>query len=242
MTTQPPSSSTPINRRADFVQLLVGQSTDLKEHPTADMLQTYVDAQLAGLPYQTEYPTIAQHLDACVACAEAYGHLYELALAEQEQRLLVPEALPTPDLAFLQSVQQPTWLDQIRAAVTLVGQQLTLQLTPELLPGLQPGLAGGALRAPDDEARFREQLIDLDDEALPLTLAAYRDAQQPTHCILEVTIAPPDRTWPDLADIAVTITVSDETRMARTDAWGLAVFTNVLVEQLAHLQVHADLG
>ena len=243
MTTTPPSSlpSRP-NRQAELAQVLRWQASELAQHPSADQLQLYVEAQLRGLPYQTDHADLAHHLDGCVACAEAYGRLYELMLAEEQATVALPERIPAADLAFLQPLPQTTWLAQIRAAIKLVGQQLTLQLSPDLLPGLQPTLAGGTLRAPSDEERYHEQILALDDEALPLNIAAYRDGQQPAHCLLEITVTPPDRSWPDLADIVVTLHIAGGRRSAVTDAWGLAVFADVPIEQLAEMQVTVDLS
>ena len=193
MTTSPSSKN---QRRAELVRLLI-QPVDDARHPTVDQLAMYIESQLAGLPYQTEYADLAHHLDTCVACAEAYARLYELVHAEQQTQTTTPSRIPEADLAFLQPVSQATWLEQIRAAIVMAGEQLTLQLDPALLPRLQPAVATGTLRAAETEARYQEQILELNEEALPLTMAAYRDKQQPDHCLLEITVAPPGVAGPN---------------------------------------------
>jgi len=251
----PLSSNQPSsNQQAELARVLAWRENPT-QHPTTEGLQSYAEAQLRGASYQTDYPELARHLDACVACAEAYAHLYELLLAEQGESLTVPEEIPGADLAFLQPVAPRTLATQIRNAIEVVGQRLTFQLRPDFLPGLQPAFGGAAFRAPSDEERYQEQILDLSDEAFniafnaeaeaeaefPLAIVAYRDAQLPDNALLEITISPPDRGWPDLADIEVTIHLAAESRSAITDAWGLAVFTDVPIVQLAEMRIEAAL-
>lgn len=242
MTTTSPSPTTPPsrNRQAALARVLTWQE-DSAPHPAMEELQRYVEAQLRGTSYETDYAVLAYHLDACVVCAEAYSHLYELILGEETESLALPERVPEADLTFLQPTAQTDLATQIRNAIEVVGQRLTFQLRSELLPGLQPTLAGATFRLSNDEERYHELILELNDEELPLTVAAYRDMRQPSHCLLEITIAPPDRSWPDLADIEVTVQLSGENYTAPTDAWGLAVFTGVPITELAEMRVEAAL-
>ncbi len=77
--------------------------------------------------------------------------------------------------------------------------------------------------------------------ASPIGLAAYRDAQHPAECLIEARVRLPDRSWPDLGDIPVTLIVAGERREATTDAWGLASWEGVPIARLSELQVEVTL-
>lgn len=227
-------------QQVTLVRVLNWQPTAEEPAHYTDQLHDYIAAQLAGEPYRTQFPTIALHLDACVECAELYDRLYVAALAVQQDTLPLPVLLPEPDLSFLAPLT-PSLLDQMRSAFRRIGEQLTLHLTPDLLPTLRPALATAALRAPTAEARYHELLLELTGDEWPFTLRAYRDAQQPDACLVEVQLTLPDRTWPDLGEIGVQLTGPMTPRTALTDAWGLAVFENVPVTSLAELQITVTL-
>jgi hypothetical protein len=210
-----------------------------------DHLDDYIAAQLAGEDYATLLPAVAAHLDACSECATAYARLYELEVAEATGRLPQPARLPIPDLSFLQSGRlpgsQPSLADQLRAAVTHLGDRLRFQLSADLLPLLQPLPAVG-LRAPAGEGRYGEQLLSLDPDpalqaSIPFQLAAYRDARRPELCLVEVTAAPPGRSWPDLVGITARLAWPDAEQQAITDAWGLASFEGIPADSLDQLVI-----
>jgi len=226
--------------QADLARVLAWSLAEQQIHYT-DQLHDYIAAQLAGAPYRAQFPAIALHLDGCVECAELYDRLYLAALAEQQAQLAAPAVLPEPDLTFLQPAALPTLLAQVQSAFQRIGARITLQLTPDLLPALRPALATAALRAPTDEARYHDVLLELTGDEWPLTLRAYRDAQQPDTCLVEVQLTLPDRAWPNLGDLAVTLHRQDKQRTLLTDAWGLAVFEEVAVAELAELQVEVVL-
>jgi hypothetical protein len=142
---------------------------------------------------------------------------------------------------------QVALFEQVRAAVQRVGETIRLQLTPELLPGLRPAYALATVRSPADEQRYGERLLSLEpNEELakdwPVTVTAYRDAQNTTRCLVEVTVEPPGRGWPELEGIGVTLTVDGEQRRSTTDAWGLASFEDIAVSSLATLQIQIESG
>jgi len=234
----------PKNGQTQLVRALTQPAdANVCDHIVAQ-LDDYIDAQLAGEAYVEQYPEVALHLDACETCAELYAALYDLARAEATDSLPQPAHTPDPDLNFL-TTETPAPLERLRSAVQQIGERLVLQLTPDLLPPLRPALSGAARRKPADEDRYAEVLLQLDAEqmgaAWPAALAAYRDAQQPDHCLVEVEVAPPGRAWPDLADIPVMLAWDAEERNALTDAWGLAVFEGVPVTALAEIRVEMEL-
>jgi hypothetical protein len=217
-----------------------------------NQLDEYVTEQLAGKDYMARFPSLAMHLDTCPDCADAYARVYELALAEAAGRLPQPEHLPDPDLSFL--LPQATgalspaalqdWLrtialtERLQTALRRVGDRFILQLSGELLPLLRPSLAAAPIRAPSDAARYGEVLLTLDAGEglypdLPVTLTVYRDNHHPETCLVEMVIEPPDRSWPELKGIGVTMIVAGERRKATSDAWGLVAFEGVSIAQLA---------
>jgi hypothetical protein len=224
-------------------------------------LADYVSVQCSGEDYVAHYSTVAAHLDSCLNCASAYARLYELELAARADELPSLDRLPEPDLGFLLPVadepapasvlrhrlQLEAWREKLREALQRVGARITLQLSADLLPLLRPAPATAATRAPADAGRFSEVLLQLDPAELPgvnnpIGLAAYRDAEHPAECLIEVRVILPDRSWPDLGGIPVALIVAGERREATTDAWGLASWEGVPIARLSELQVEVILA
>ena len=145
---------------------------------------------------------------------------------------------------------QSSLLEQLRDAVQQVGERISLQLSAAFLPMLRPAYALSATRGPGGnqggDQRYSELLLQLQPEATlqmvwPVALAAYRDAQQPTVCLIEVTVEPTDRAWPELEGIVVTLTLGEEARTATTDPWGLVSFADVPVVALGEMNVAVKL-
>jgi hypothetical protein len=223
-------------------------------------LDEYIAAQLAGEDYVARFAHVAVHLDACPDCAGAYARLYELERAEAANRLPQPDQLPDPDLGFLrhpaaetlsptarQDLLKPADLaEQLRNAIRRTAERLTLQLSANLLALLRPSPTALLTRAPADTERYGEVLLSLEpaivpDLDIPLTLTAYRDAHQPEMCLVEAIVEPADRSWPDLGGIRVTLLLAGEKREAITDAWGIASFEGVRINDLADMTVEVTL-
>ena len=205
-------------------------------------LHDYVLAQLNGEDYRQQFAWTAVHLDGCVACAEAYALVYETALAEAQGHLPQPAHTPEPDLSFLQPAP---WLTAFRAALEVSAARLTLQLNDTLLTLLAPQPELAATRAVDD-GRYTPRLLELTPDqaaaaAVPFTLAAYADRQQPDLCLVEITVQPPGQSWPDLGGRAVTLRAAGQTITAATDDWGTAVFPDIPRSALTALRIEIEL-
>lgn len=229
-------------RRALLARALQARPDEAECQRCLNQLDDYVAAQLAGDDEAARFPEVAFHLDACVECAGAYARLYELALAEAANQLPQPDRAPAPDLSFLRPSPLTALAEKIRSAVRRAGERFTLQLSADLLPLLRPAPVFAPVRARTAEERYAEVLLTLEpDETLrrdlPFALVAYRDAQQPDLCLLEITVQPLGQSWPDLAGIGVAITIAGQRREAVTDAWGLASLEGVPVAALPELLV-----
>ncbi len=202
-------------------------------------LDAYVQAQLAGTTYRTQFAWTAHHLDSCVPCAEAYALLYEVALAEANGRLPHLAHIPAPDLSFLQA--QPGWVATLRAALTAAPRRLVLQLNEALARLLAPAPAPAFTRAVED-GRYIPKLLELtpdqaQEAALPFTLTAYADRQQPDRCLVEISVQPPGQSWPNLGGYQVTVAAGEETFTDETDDWGTAVFLDIPLAKLNNLKI-----
>ena len=225
-----------------------------------NQLPDYVTTQLSGADYQAQFRDVAVHLDTCVECASVYARLYELELATMEGRLPQSSQTPTPDLSFLlpgspgkvtpavlrARLKATALAELVRSALRRAGDRLVLQLTPALLALAQPEPALAPVRAPGDAERYGKVLLWLEPPEppradMPIGLAAYLDARQTDTCLVEVTVAHPERSWPDLGGITVGLRWDGERREADTDAWGLAAFQNVPVSQLGYIAVEVRL-
>ncbi len=222
-----------------FLAMLRQQPGETDCRLCLSQLHDYVVTQQAGEDIQRQFAWTRQHLDSCVACAEAYGRLYEMILAEEQNQLAQPEHVPAPDLSFLAVTPHlPTLLGQ---AIQQRGQRLTLQLN-QLLTGLLVPSPQAALTRSTGQGRYSQKLLELmpdqlPDAPLPLTLTAFADEEQSGRCLVEVTVEPPGISWPDLAGRKVILTVEASAQTAETDEWGTAVFPNILIQDLDTLRL-----
>ncbi|MFN8475751.1 MAG: hypothetical protein U0822_26450 [Anaerolineae bacterium] len=227
-------------RRDKLIEAIETQHNDDACVECLAQLADYVDAQFAGQDYTVLFPAVAFHLDACTQCSGAYARFYDTEWAARMNALPALARIPEPDLSFLGG---ESMAERLQAAFRRVGGRLTLTLSPDLLPLLRPAPSAAALRAPQDTRRYGETLLALDPTPdLPIGLAAYRDAQQPDHCLVEVTVEPPDRAWPDLGGIEVALATRDREQFGLTDDWGLAAFEDVAVDDLNGLMVQVALA
>ena len=244
------SSDPSFNKRLQRLRQALETPAEADHQACLDSLDAYIASQLRGEDYGAAYPQTALHLERCLDCAAAYARLYAVQLAEQSGALASLPARPAPDLSFL----RPAWaepagatlLERLGSALQQAGDRLSLRLSSELLALLQPGPALAAARGGEQGERYRELLLSLDPEeaglpGLPLALKAYRDALHPQACLLEVTVTPPGRAWPDLAGTQVTLELPGERRTAITGAWGLVSFEDVPVAALPDIVVEVAL-
>lgn len=219
-----------------------------KPDPTAcktclDQIDDYIAAQLAGADYTGLFPEVADHLDACVACAAAYARLYEL------ERLAVlpdPAEIPEPDLSrLLQKSLRSVLARQMQRG----RERLQLRLSEVLLTLLVPSPASAATRSAgrDHRLRYRLSRKQASEVDLPFRFQVYEDGERPGLGLVEVTVEPPGQSWPDLGGRTVFLSYEGERRRETTDAWGVAVFRDVPLAQLGAATVAttattADLG
>jgi hypothetical protein len=205
-----------------------------------DALEGYVDAQLAGEGYQALLPTVAAHLDSCVECAVSYAVLYEVRLAEA-RGALPSVAAPPPDLSFLP--QRQGLAELLVGALRRAGDTLRLALSEPLLDALRdaPRPPALALRDADDEPLFALDLATPDPLVERLTLAAYAESS-PGSCQVQVSVALPGRSWPQLAGLPVRLVSRNLERSALTDPWGEASFERIPLTALPGLSVELALA
>lgn len=229
----------PDNRAQAFWAMLRYKPTEADCTLCLSQLEAYIQTQLSRPAAAAEFGWLRQHLDSCPACAEAYGLLYELAWAEEQGRLPQPPHIPNPDLYFLRS--PPDWLKPLREALQITPEQIRLQFNETLARLLPPPTATAPTRTAGD-GRYQSKLLELTPDqaqsvAIPFTLTAYADQQQPDHCLVEITVQLPGRSWPDLGGYQVTVTAAGQTFMAETDDWGTAVFPDLPRSELEKLAI-----
>lgn len=215
-----------------------------------DQIEGYVEAQLAGADYRGRFPGLARHLDQCVACAESYALVYEDLAAEGR----VEGALPAPDLSFLEpgasGPLSPAELRLRRAggrlrellagALERVGATLRLRLSPALLAAAvppPPAMAYRAAAAPP----LHELTIERPAPGIAqLQLAIYAAPGDPSRRDLRVYVSLPDREWPDLAGIAITLRGPDQAWPLVSDPWGEALAAGLPADIVAQLSVEVE--
>jgi hypothetical protein len=215
-------------------------------------LNDYVESQLSGGDYRQAFSWTAQHLDGCVACAEAYERVYAWVWAEKNgyfDRLSTgslphPAPIPEPDLSFL--TPSPTLRETLQHALRQSRQRLTLQLDAALAALLIPPPSLAAARAGED-GRFGKQILSLTpaqtpETSLPFSLAAYADKENPDLCLVEITVEPPGLSWPDLGGREVSVGYGEVAFTELTDDWGTAVFAKIPLAALESLRLEIQLS
>jgi hypothetical protein len=204
-----------------------------------DLMGPYVEAQLAGQEYTRLFPAVARHLDGCVACAEAYGLLFDTLAAGE---LAAPAQIPEPDLSFLGPAEAAGPAELLRAALAdalrraAAGFRITL--TRPLLELLTPAQGmGQAVRGSEPAALLELALDEPAPQVAQLLLSVYPAAGAPEACDLRVQVRLQGRDWPDLAGVAVAVTAGELRREAATDGWGEALIEGLPRSALEGLQI-----
>lgn len=227
-------------RRQQLKEVLQTTTDEAACDVVLGQLDEYVAAQLNGRDPFPLFPHIAVHLDGCLLCSAAYGRLYRLALAEQNEALPIVQNPRQPNLSFLPPVL--SLADKLRTAVEKLHNGWRFHLSADLLPLLQPQPALMPVRAPTTDDRYAELLLSLEpDESLqtdlPFKLLVCRDAQSPADCLVEVWVQPHGRAWPHLAGFTVTLQLPDQTHQQSTNPWGVASFAQIPVKHLSNLTI-----
>lgn len=211
-----------------------------------DSMEAYISFQLDGEDYQARMPHVARHLDGCVSCAEAYALLYEARVAEIYQ----PTSIPIPDLSFLHTA--PADSDGVSLSALLqgslerVGTRLRLIFSQKLFdaltstPSTEPTLA---FRESSEPPSLINLVVENPSPGVAnMQITAYANPPDASVCTLRIQVALIERDWPDLADVSVRIQVHNKSRQTKTDPWGEALFEQVPIDALTHLQVEIDPG
>lgn len=213
-----------------LARILVDEPGERECAACLDGLEAYVAAQLAGENYAERFPAVAGHLDACVVCAELYGQLYEL--MADPANAPAPAAIPAPDLSFLPRRVDPA--AALSAAVERLADGLRLNLSGLLLDLFRPDLrAAPALRDAGPPPIFDLAVERPDGPITRVHVRALSAAGAPGRCAMRVQVELAGREWPELAGVAVTLSLSGERYELRTDAWGEAVFDDLPQDELA---------
>lgn len=213
-----------------LVNILKG---DESAHLSATELSAYVDAQMQ---YADDDPAFEQtriHLDSCVRCAEQYATLYDEAFDALVAQVRVP---PLP---FLR--RDPTLLERLQQAVRTQMTQVGIQFSAALNELLQPPPLATVRSG---TGRYERQLLQLstDDTAifspsLPYGVTVFADAEDATAMLVQVSIQPPDKEWPDLDGYRVTLTTGEISTTQETDAQGEVAFADVPRDALSDMQI-----
>ncbi len=204
-----------------------------------DTLEAYVGDQRAGRDYAALHPTTAHHLDACVECAEAYALLYDLAELPAAA-LPTPARIPPPDLSFLSAAAAAKLAELLRSALTHTGNQVRVQLSPTLITAGRAIPPSMAYRDAGTPALFTLAISDPTPAITQLQISAHATSTDASRCTLQAQITLPDRDWPDLAGINVRAVGTSGTLNAQTDAWGVALFTDLPTADLETLVIEVE--
>jgi hypothetical protein len=211
----------------------------------AEMVASYIDAELSGRDAATIYPAVKIHLESCAACQKEYAELKRLLQFEHSQTLHAPPVLATFDFSYLvretgetpatkpKDVAEHVWhLDEIGRLIIRFSDRLlqTLQAKPQSLTY--------AMERSDEEAdllyQFTLQQV-IEDRNIAITVSQMRDTSHFCTVIVEVDI-PSRGGWPNLTETVVVLKrgiTALQTQM--TDAFGKTAFRDISTDDLPQL-------
>lgn len=216
----------------------------LRSHPSEqtcdhciDQLDAFIAAQLSQDDFLKSFGDVAMHLDSCVLCSELYSRLYHLAEAEANGALPTPAYYPEFDFSFLG--HEEVELSTLRDALTHLSDGFIFQLSTQLNHLFRPS-AQSTVRLGKSDGLFGQQLLTIvppeeEDETFPLSVEAFVDVRDEMHCFVEVNVAPPGKSWPNLGGTAVTLRYDDVLLTAVTNQDGDALFEQIPLNKLEML-------
>jgi hypothetical protein len=229
----------------------VAEVDDAESYPTSldcdecdDLLDIYVDEELAGQDVEQAYPLIWRHLEGCVRCNQAYQLLLDSLSRERSQPssqefLRVPMS---PRLPFSASPSGNTpWMARLRSRIGGAPLGVVFAFNLSYLHSLLAPPALAAVRADDFLPSPASRLLLSDtvtvgEQNLVVEVTATRNPEEPEHLDLKAVIS----SSPRLSEkLWARLTWADQTRSAPVDTQGRVEFGAV---SLARLQAAVESG
>ncbi len=225
------------NQLARLKRAVIEDIDDIDFDVILPQLDAYAVAQLAGEPYTEQFADIALMLDQSAVLSSIYARVYDAAAQNDTADL----SIPAPNLDFL--TPRPSLAQLLHEAIRVNGNKIRFALSDALLPLLAPPPTPAlVLRGAADRQRYNKELLKLEqEEGRPFTLVAWQDSENDALCLVEVTVEPPGKMWPDLAGSSVCVTAAGNTYTETTDEWGLAAFEDIVVATLGALSIEIEI-
>ncbi len=113
--------------RRRLLEALIPDETFTHEEAQA-MLPDYVTDELLGRPVRELYPRLHRHLLHCQQCSAMYAAM----IADVEEEVPQPMAIPQPDLSFLSEIKLDAILKDVRGATKEALQSVVASAWPQL--------------------------------------------------------------------------------------------------------------
>jgi hypothetical protein len=217
-----------------------------------DLLPEYVRQELAHQPVEMLYPVVADHLQTCLDCEEAYDlefHRQGMLLSLPQAQALGNRAAVAHGMAEMMQGVQPvpvTWVETLweygrswRDELTGGWRQLELMLSHLRGPQTNaPALAGRLHAARDPEGDTSGASLHAAPESAQFELRVLwrRQAQSGEHCLLEVVITLYDR-FGDYSGVEVLLQTEDRVHVATTNALGKVEFGELTCADLGSMRL-----
>lgn len=220
-------------------------------HVSHEALSAFIDAELDDVLAIERYPDVYAHIRSCEWCRTTYEDLKKLLVLEQTGELVDPPGEASIDLSVLLQTEKAelveiapvdtqTTVQQKANSILWIlneGGQLIVSLSRTFVAGLQPSARPTFAKASTIELFEVTSPAIADD--LMVTMLARQGHDNPTHCMITVTVSIPSRGgWPNLAGTAVTLALDSEiVEKHITDAFGKVSFAPIPYEDLSRLRV-----
>jgi hypothetical protein len=197
-----------------------------------DNLPDYLLAETEGQAAGARWRAVARHLEMCPHCSTAYATMADLTVLAYGEQGAEPPVFPEPDFSFLhpETAKIPWHLNELK--------HLVIELSTELLEALPPPApAVVGLKSHQSPQRVLCEFSLEEVENIVVKVTAEEKRNDPTHCTVSVTVDIPSRGgWPNLTGTLVTLKKDQQDLTSQlTDAFGQAVFEDIVTDDLAHL-------
>jgi hypothetical protein len=100
---------------------------------------------------------------------------------------------------------------------------------------MRPAPALAVTRSGAGELLYQLDVMAADLPDVPLTLAIYADADRLETCLVEVTVVPAGKSWPNLGGREIILHMDNEMYKKTTDSWGVVTFPGIPLDKLKDL-------
>lgn len=225
--------NTVVQQTFKLVEALFGDAPPSPDEPSFDELFDYASALVNGEDVAVRFPTVHQYVESTGNLDAHYQALLAVLHLERTGQLATPPAsltlgaLPEPPAAALSP-----WRVEFG--------RLIINLTEQIVAAFRPAPHAVYQRSAG-ERTILEWAFTEESSGVVVKVTAHAAAATADNCSVMVSLGLPNRRWPHLGGIPISLIIGGESRATQlTDTFGKSVFQSVPVAMLNNTNI--DIG